>query len=314
MLAAVVCAPRRVGMQRTAIPRPAPGEVSIAVEGCGVCASSLPLWEGRSWFDYPAAPGTPGHEGWGRVAAVGDGVADLRSGDRVAFLAQRSFAEYDLAPAEGVVLLPRQLDGQPFPAEAVGCAMNAFRRTEAVAGETAAVIGVGFLGAILVRLLANAGMRVIAVSRRPFALDLARRYGASETIGISGESAAQISELTQGAGCARVIEAAGLQSTLDLATEVVAERGRLVIAGYHQDGRRSVDVQAWNWKGIDVINAHERATSAYVRGMREGVAAVRDGTLDLGPLLTPFPLADIGDAFRALEERRGGFVKAVVLT
>jgi hypothetical protein len=54
----------------------------------------------------------------------------------------------------------------------------------------------------------------------------------------------------------------------DLAGELCAERGRLVIAGYHQDGMRQVNVQLWNWRGIDVINAHERDPQAYVDGMR----------------------------------------------
>jgi hypothetical protein len=53
---------------------PLPGEVRVALEGCGVCGSNLPVWEGREWFTYPLQPGAPGHEGWGEVAAVGDGV------------------------------------------------------------------------------------------------------------------------------------------------------------------------------------------------------------------------------------------------
>ena len=50
----------------------------------------------------------------------------------------------------------------------------------------------------------------------------------------------------------------GKQWPLDLAGELTRERGRLVIAGYHQDGPRQVNMQLWNWRGLDVINAHER--------------------------------------------------------
>ncbi|MBV9493865.1 MAG: zinc-binding dehydrogenase [Acidobacteria bacterium] len=316
MLAAILGAPRRFGLLRAALPQPAAGEVRIAVQGSGVCASSLPLWEGRDWFEYPTSPGTPGHEGWGLVDAIGDGVTTVREGDRVAYLSTTAFAEYDIAAADGLVQLPPALDGKPFPAEAVACAMNAFRRTEAIAGQTAAVIGIGFLGAILVRLLSRAGMHVIALSRRPYALDLAKQCGAEETINLSDrwQAAARVWQRTGGAGCSRVIEAVGVQDTLDLATDLVGQGGRLVIAGYHQDGRRSVDMQSWNWKGIDVVNAHERDRARYVQGMREGVAAVLDGTIPLETLLTPFPLGQIDDAFRSLEERREPFVKAVVLT
>ena len=78
-------------------------------------------------------------------------------------------------------------------------------------------------------------------------------------------------ELTDGRWCERVIEAVGLQWPLDLAGELTGERGRLVIAGYHQDGPRQVNMQLWNWRGIDVINAHERDPQRYVDGMRAAV-------------------------------------------
>jgi threonine dehydrogenase-like Zn-dependent dehydrogenase len=72
-------------------------------------------------------------------------------------------------------------------------------------------------------------------------------------------------------------------------------------------------MQQWNWKGIDVINAHERDRSVYVSGMAAAVRAVVDGRLDLSPLLThSFPLERIDQAFQAAEERPDGFLKAVV--
>ena len=71
MNAAVIGASRQIAVTRVPVPRPSANEVRIAVEGCGVCASSLPVWQGRTWFSYPAAPGSPGHEGWGLVDSVG---------------------------------------------------------------------------------------------------------------------------------------------------------------------------------------------------------------------------------------------------
>jgi D-arabinose 1-dehydrogenase-like Zn-dependent alcohol dehydrogenase len=74
MKAAVIAASRRLEVVDTAPPSPAASQVRVRVEGCGVCASSLPVWEGREWFQYPLAAGAPGHEGWGVVDAVGSGV------------------------------------------------------------------------------------------------------------------------------------------------------------------------------------------------------------------------------------------------
>jgi NADPH2:quinone reductase len=65
-----------------------------------------------------------------------------------------------------VVPLPSELDGHPFPGEPLGCAMNIFKRAEIRAGQTVAIIGIGFLGALLTQLAAQAGARVIAISRR----------------------------------------------------------------------------------------------------------------------------------------------------
>jgi threonine dehydrogenase-like Zn-dependent dehydrogenase len=111
-----------------------------------------------------------------------------------------------------------------------------------------------------------------------------------------------------------VLEAVGLQWPLDLAGELARERGRIVIAGYHQDGPRQVNMQSWNWKGLDVINAHERDSRIYIQGMREAAAAVAGGWLDPAPLYTHrFSLGDLPLAFKMMEERPEGFFKALVM-
>jgi threonine dehydrogenase-like Zn-dependent dehydrogenase len=266
-------------------------------------------------MQYPTEPGALGHEAWGFVDALGEGVEGLSIGDRVAALSYKSYAEYDLADAEAVVRLPEALAGQPFPGEPLGCAMNIFRRSDIQAGQTVAIVGIGFLGAILTRLATDAGARVIAISRRPFSLDLARRFGAAETIPMDDHWAIieQVKALTGGALCERVIEAVGKQWPLDLASELVAEGGRLVVAGYHQDGPRQVNMQMWNWKGIDVVNAHERNPEINMRGMREAVEAVASGRLDPSPLYTHYyPLDRLGEALDATRDRPDGFLKALV--
>lgn len=314
--AAVLAAPGRVVVSQVARPLPGMGEVRIRLDGSGVCASNLPLWEGREWFQYPQPAGAPGHEGWGTVDAIGDGVSTVRVGDRVAALSYRAYAEHDIARADAVLPLPAALAATPFPGEPLGCAMNIFRRADVAAGQTVAIVGVGFLGALLTQLATSAGARVIAISRRPFALDVARDAGADECIPMDDHQRIidRVMRLTNGAGCERVIEAVGLQWPLDLAGELTRERGRLVIAGYHQDGTRSVNMQLWNWRGIDVVNAHERDPRMYVQGMRDAIVAVDQGTLRPDALYTHrFPLDALGDALQAAHDRPDGFLKALVL-
>ncbi|MGH9769149.1 MAG: MDR/zinc-dependent alcohol dehydrogenase-like family protein [Blastocatellia bacterium] len=317
MRAAVIAGPRKVEISEAVMPEPSAHEIRVRVEGCGVCASNIPLWEGRNWFNYPRDAGAPGREAWGRVDAVGCEVKNLSPGDPITMLSYHGFAEYDLARADEVVRLPRSFTGNPFPGAALACAMNVFRRAGIKPGQTVAIIGVGFLGALLTQLAARAGARVIAISRRPYALKIARECGAAEVIEMNGHKRIieEVVELTSGAGCDRVIEAVGEQWPLDLASELTRERGRLVIAGYHQDGSRQVNIQLWNWRGLDVINAHDRDPRVYVAAMREAIDAIAEGSLNPGPLYThTFKLNQIGQAMEMARSRPDGFLKALVTT
>jgi len=317
MRAAVLTGPGQFEVRDAAIPTPGPNEVRIRLEGCGVCGSNLPPFEGRPWFNYPLAPGAPGHEGWGRVNAVGRDVRDLREGDRVATLSGRAYAEYDIAPGAWVVKLPPALDGLPFPGEALGCAMNVFRRSGIRPGDRVAVAGVGFLGALLVQLARAAGAQVVAFGRRRYALWLAQTCGADHTLplGPRPELVEQVQAITGGELCDVALECAGAQETLDLCGELLRNRGRLVIAGYHQDSPRPVNLQLWNWRGLDVINAHEHDPAVQAEGVRLAMDAVADGRIDPFALYThSFPLEELPQAFAALRERPEGFLKALVTT
>ena len=316
MRAAVITGAGKYKIDNVAVPQPGAGQVRIRLEGCGVCASNLTPWEGPEWMQFPTEPGALGHEGWGTIDAVGSGVSGLEPGDRVAFLSGHAYAQYDLADAAQVVKLPDALRDIDLPLEPFGCAFNIFRRSDIRQGQTVAILGIGFLGAILVRLASNAGARVIAVSRRQESLNLARRMGAAETIPMHDhwQIIERVRALTAGAFCDRVIEAVGKQWPLDLAAELTGEGGRLVIAGYHQDGPRQVNMQLWNWRGFDVANAHERDPAIAVRGMREAVEAIESGLIDPSGLITHrFPLERLGDALNATRDRPGNFVKAVVI-
>jgi len=315
MAAAVITAPGEIRVDRVPLPEPGEGEVRIKLEGCGVCASNLGPWSGPEWMSFPLEAGALGHEGWGIVDALGPGVDGLALGQRVAALSYKSYAEYDVARVDACVPLPDVLTGQPFPGEPLGCAMNIFDRAGIEVGHTVAIVGAGFLGTLLTRLSSAAGARVIAISRRDYALDLASRYGASDTIRFDDRGAVveEVTALTDGRLCDCVIEAVGNQAALDLAGELTAERGRLVVAGYHQDGPRQVNMWLWNWRGIDVINAHERDPARYADGIRRAVAAIAEGRLDPLPLYTHgYSLDQLGDALDATRDRPDGFLKALV--
>ena len=317
MRAAVLTGAGKLKIDEVPLPQPGPGQVRIRLEGCGVCASNLTPWEGPEWMNFPTEPGALGHEGWGVVDAVGEGVTSLAVGDRVGALSGKAYAQYDLADAAQVVRLPETLRDLELPLEPFGCAMNIFRRSDIREGMTVAIVGIGFLGACLVKLASDAGARVIAISRRQESLDLATKMGAAETIPMHAhwQIIERVRDLTGGTFCDRVIEAVGKQWPLDLAAEITREGGRLIIAGYHQDGPRQVNMQLWNWRGFDVVNAHERDPEVSLRGMREAVEAIDKGQLDPSLVITHrYPLERLDEALNATRDRPGNFVKAVVLT
>ena len=315
MIAAVLTNPQTFALQQAAIPEIKEDEIKIRVEGCGICASSIPVWEGREWFQYPLEPGSPGHEGWGVVEAAGEKIENVKKGDRVAFLSYHAYAEYDVAKEGSFVKLPQTLGNKPFPGEPLGCAINIFNRSAVSKDDVVAIIGIGFLGALLCQLAKQRGAKVIAISRRPYSLDFAKRYGADEIIPLTStwEVANKVGEITGNAFCSRVIEATGKQEAVDIATEIIGEYGKLVIAGYHQDGLRQVNLQKWNWKGIDVINAHERDPRKYLTGMQSAVEAVEQGIIDPTFLYTHvLKLDDVGKGFELTKKRLDGFMKALV--
>lgn len=314
MKTSVIESPLNFVIRETDSPDVGNDDVLVRLEGTGVCASNLPVWEGRQWFTYPLEPGAPGHEGYGIVAAVGADVSDLIPGDKVAMISFHAFAEYDKAAVSNVVKLPDSINGKPFPGEPAACAVNVFKRSDIRKGQRVLVIGAGYLGCLVVQLAKNEGAEVAVVSRRKTSLDYASLAGADHLIGFDDyyRTIEKIRSVFPD-NINRVIEATGVQSSIDLATEVIDVRGKLVIAGYHQDGLRNVNMQVWNWKGIDVINAHERDPKIYIDGMKEAISYAERDVLQPERFITHrVEFSEINNAFRLLKGRPENFLKAVI--
>lgn len=314
--ALVLETPKQLKVVETTLPEPGPGEVRIKLEGSGVCASNIPIWEGRDWFQYPLPSGNPGHEGWGVIDAIGEGVEGLQVGERVTALSYNAYATHDVTEAGNVVKLPDSLKGKSFPGEPLGCAMNIFSRSDIREGQTVAIVGCGFLGLLLIQLAKSAGAKVLALSRREFSLEAAKEAGADESILMDDHFRIieKVKELTEESFCERVIEATGKEWPLNLSIELTAERGKLIVAGFHQDGMRNLNVQLLNWRGIDMISAHERDPRQYIKGIEAAIEAVEEGRLDPFPLFShSFPLEEADRAFQHLTQRPDGFIKALII-
>ena len=311
MRIAVLEAPHRFAVVEDAVPTIEPDEVLVRVAACGVCSSDLHLWE----EDAGGYPRRLGHEVSGVVARVGEAVTGLEPGDPVAaWVTGRGYAEFVAVDAAyclpaGDVPLDLAL------AEPLACAVNAVERAGVALGDDVVVIGAGFMGNLVQKLVALRGPRhVIVADTRPDALDRARNLGASHTVNVATDSLPDVVEdVTRGRGADVAFEVTGAQAPLLMLGDVTRMSGTVVIVGYHQGGRREIPLAQWNWMAFEIVNAHAREVATIMRGMRSGMRLLTSGRLSLDGLVSHrFPLDQIDQAFAVAAEKPTGFVKSTV--
>jgi threonine dehydrogenase-like Zn-dependent dehydrogenase len=307
-------APHTSEVVETSPPEPGPGELLVRVTASGVCASELHPWaDGR-----PGYPHRFGHEPVGVVAAVGPGVTRFQEGDRVTGLFRGAFADYCLADAGSLLPVPDSVAAEGAFGEPLACLVNAQRRTPVELADRVALIGLGYMGLGMLQLLKLRGpSRIVAIDVREEAREKALALGADEAYHPLDlpphDRLSSFSDWDSDLGFDVVVEASGAQPALTLAGELVRAHGLLSIVGYHQGGPRQVDVGMWNWKAINVINAHVRRHADLMESMRIGLELEGKGLIDLGSLVTHrYTLDEVDQAFADLQSKPPGFIKAAV--
>lgn len=291
-----------------------PSEVLVEVELCGVCASEL-----HRWMDGPGSqPRRLGHEPVGIVRAVGEHVADVGVGDRVTGLFKGAYSDLCVALAGDLLRVPDGVATEAALGEPLACLVNAQRRTLIDLADIVALIGLGYMGLGMLQLLKLRGPgRIIAIDVREDARAAAKRYGANEVFHpaeVPGHyRVTRFADWQTSMGVDVAIEASGTQAGLTLAGEMVRAHGVLSILGFHQGGPRTVDMEMWNRKAIDVVNAHVRRKADLMESMRIGLELLAAQKLDLASLVTHrFPVDSVDEAFTALRAKPEGYIKAVV--
>jgi L-iditol 2-dehydrogenase len=310
---AVLREPGRFELADEPVPTPGREEVRLRVAVCGVCASELDMWRGAR--GHASLPWYPGHEVSGMVEEVGPDVSWPSVGEPVAaWLTTRGYSDQVVLRAEHCVAI----DGTPVElslAEPLACAINAIELANLRVGDDVLVIGAGYMGLLLLQLVApQAPRHVIVADLRDEALQRARSLGATHVVNVAESSLVDaVAALTDGNGVDVAIEATGSQAALSALSDVTRMSGTLVIAGYHQGEPRQVDLATWNWKAFRIANAHFRDIGVIMHGMRRAGRLLASKRIVMEPLVTHrFPLDRIDDAFRTAVEKPPGFVKAVV--
>ena len=314
MKIAVLTAPKEFQFEEESLPTLQPDEVLVQVAACGVCTSELDMWEGKAGGHM--YPRYPGHEVSGVVADVGKDVQGLAPGDRVAVWSPgRGFAEYVIVKSKycfpaGDLPLDLAL------AEPLACAVNTVELANISLSDDVVIIGGGFMGNLVQKLVALQGPRhLIVADTRPDALERALKLGATHVVNPSQESLPEaVRALTNGQGADVSFEVVGAQTPLNLLGDVTRMSGKAVIVGFHQGEPRQIPLGYWNWMAFQILNAHFREETTILRGMRIGMRLLTSGRLTLADLVTHrFQLSDINKAFLAAHEKPEGFVKSTIV-
>lgn len=214
-------------------PIPAAGEALIRIEASGVNFIDTYFREGR----YPAQlPYTLGQEAAGVVVEVGEGVADFKAGDRVAWCGvPGTYATLAVAPAARLIKLPDGITTQQAAA-ALLQGMTAHYLLHStfpvLAGETILIhAGAGGTGLLLIQLAKRLGARVITTVSTDDKAVLARGVGADEVILYTREDVVErVKEITAGKGLPVVYDSVG-KTTFEASLKCLKPRGMLVLFG-----------------------------------------------------------------------------------
>ncbi len=302
------------------VPEPGPHDVLVETRTCGICRTDLHLQDGLAYV--PTLPHIPGHEPAGVVAAVGSEVTDFKVGQRVVphlFLTcghcssccagrdaqclhvagvlgvtlPGAFAEYFVAPARNLLVLPEGVDfgAGGLVSCAVVTAVHAYRRARVRPGDTAVVMGAGGIGLILVQILKAAGARVAVVSRSQQALCIAAEYDADLMLPADTPDVVdRVAEFTFGQGAACVFECVGTAATMGTAAELAARGGQIIVIGEEPE-----------FPAVDTIRIAQRELE--IIGSRNGSRQDAADALDMlavgamrPPILRHVPLEQINEA------------------
>lgn len=284
------------------VPEPGPGWVGVKVEACGICHSDSLVKEGH-WpgLQYPRLPG---HEVVGIVNAVGAGVTQWKSGQRVGvgwhgghcghcdacrhgdfFACQVAlqitgisfdggYADYMVAPAIALALVPKELS--PVDAAPLMCAgvttYNALRNGCARPGDVVAVLGLGGLGHLGVQFAVKMGFKTIGIARGKDKEPLARTLGAHHYIDSQAQDPA--AELQKLGGAKLILATVTNGDAMSAVQGGLAANGTLMVIGAAQSltvspialisGRRSVK----GWYSGTAADSQDTLVFSVLSGVR----------------------------------------------
>jgi threonine dehydrogenase-like Zn-dependent dehydrogenase len=336
MRAACIRGRESVEVARVPRPAPAPGEVRVAIEACGICGSDVHLY--RAGF-FP--PGTiPGHEAAGRIDALGDGVANVALGARVAVEPMRGcgrcaecarglysicrdaklhgvhlpggLAEALVVPADRVHAVPDRLaPALAALAEPMAVVVHSLRRGGLAPGQRVLVLGAGSIGLLTIVAARRLGAgEVWITARHPHQAELARALGATRVLGERDADVVALDRIGREAPIDLVVETVGAGAeTLRAAGAAVRPAGTIAVVGVFL-AAPPLDPMVLMMKEATLAFSYCYGRSVDRIDFAEAVSLLDADRDAIGPLVThQLPLDRVADAFAMASDRRAGAIK-----
>lgn len=328
-----------VRIESEPVPSIGAGEALVRIEACGVCGS-----DALTWYVERKAPVVLGHEPAGTIVAVGDGVENLRPGDRVFVhhhapcaaceecrrglwsncatwrstqLVPGGFAEYARVPRVNVerdtLLLP---DGMSFDVatfiEPLACCIRAVQRQGALqVGDAVLIIGLGSMGLLMTQLARVLGAG--AVFGSDFVAERRERATGLGTDGVfdpgAGDVSALVRDATQGRGADVVVVCPGDAGAVSAGIDAAAPGGRVVCFTPLPQGRLlPLDAHRMYFREVTLAQSYSCGPDE----TRQALALLRDGRLDVETLVTHRAgLEGVADALERARSKSAG-VKSII--
>ena len=321
------------------IPKAGPGEMLLRVNGCGVCAGDIKSFHGgiRIWGTdessrYIDAPVIGGHEFYGEVVELGEGIEDYSMGDMVVTEqivpcdecefcragkywmcvdsavygfkkhAQGGFAEYVLLNSHSRThKLPKGFTSeQSVMVEPIACGMHTVELAQIKHADVVVIAGLGAIGSAIVNMAKlNLPRMIIGIDIKQHRLEMGKKFGADVVLNATECNVVQeIKKLTSGRGSDVYIEASGSPKSVSQGLDALRNHGRFVQMGVFAE-----EVKAdWNvigdGKELHIIGSHLSALTypSVIEGIRTGLIKTE------GLISHTFSLQDWEKAFQEAEK------------
>lgn len=297
-------------LEQVPVPTPAPGEALVRIEFAGV--NFIDTYKRTGLYTIPL-PATLGEEGAGIVETVGDGVSDVRVGDRVAWASvMGAYAEYACVRAARLVPVPENVDMRIAAAVMLQGMTAHYLATTTFplkAGDRCLVhAAAGGVGLLLVQIAKRRGAYVIGTAGSDEKAELARKAGADDVVIYTRQDfVAEVKRLTDSRGVQVIYDSVG-KTTFLPGLDAIVPRGMMVSFGQSSGAVAPMDPLLLSQKGSLFLT---RPTLAHYIARREDLLSrsgdlfdwIGRGELDVR-VGAEFPLEAVADAHRSLEGRR----------